>query len=156
LFDIVEVSRRVAGACSRLKIKLKPVHTLDLVVLGAECGHGRGRGRLSNLHLGARDLLSGTFVMLGKTFKGLTDEMLRWQTEKLQTLVVDRDEYTVYLRLELVVEVAFNDVQRSPQYPAGLALRFARVRRYRPDKNAADADTLDAVRAIHEGRRSLS
>jgi DNA ligase-1 len=140
-----------AGSRGSGWLKIKPVHTLDLVVLGAEWGHGRRRGWLSNLHLGARDPQSGQFVMLGKTFKGLTDEMLEWQTENLQALAVDRDKHTVYVRPELVVEVAFNDVQTSPQYPAGLALRFARVRRYRPDKNAADADTLDTVRAIHEG-----
>jgi DNA ligase-1 len=129
-------------------LKVKPRHTLDLVVLAAEWGHGRRRGRLSNLHLGARDA-SGGFVMLGKTFKGLTDAMLAWQTERLLELEVARDAYTVHVRPELVVEVAFDGVQTSPRYPGGMALRFARVLRHRPDKTAAEADTVDAVRAIH-------
>src|SRR5207244_5491482 len=120
-----------------------PAQTLDLVVLAAEWGHGRRRGRLSNLHLGARDPETGRFVMLGKTFKGMTDEMLAWQTEKLLELEVRRDGHTVYVRPELVVEVAFNDVQASPQYPGGVALRFARVKRYRPDKRPDMADTID-------------
>jgi DNA ligase-1 len=130
-------------------LKLKPAVTLDLVVLAAEWGHGRRRGWLSNLHLGARDPEAGGFIMLGKTFKGLTDTMLAWQTERLLALEIGRDAYTVHVRPELVVEVAFNDVQASPHYPGGLALRFARVKRHRTDKSAADADTIAAVRAIH-------
>ena len=136
-----------AGARGGGWLKIKPVHTLDLVVLAAEWGHGRRRGWLSNLHLGARDPAGG-FIMLGKTFKGLTDEMLAWQTRALLERAVARDEYTVQVRPELVVEVAFNDVQSSPRYPGGLALRFARVKAYRPDRTAADADTIDTVRAI--------
>jgi DNA ligase-1 len=133
-------------------VKVKPVHTLDLVVLAAEWGHGRRRGWLSNLHLGARDPHTGGFVMLGKTFKGLTDEMLRWQTERLRQLEVSTDGWQVTVRPELVVEVAFDGVQTSPRYPGGMALRFARVVRYREDKGPADADTVDSVRAVHEGR----
>jgi DNA ligase 1 len=138
-----------AGSRGQAWLKIKRARTLDLVVLAAEWGHGRRRGWLSNLHLGARDEASGGFVMLGKTFKGLTDELLAWQTEALLRLETSRDAYTVYVRPELVVEVAFNDVQESPQYPGGLALRFARVKRYRPDKPAAHADTLATVQAIH-------
>ena len=142
-----EAGRRGAGW-----VKVKPRHTLDLVVLAAEWGHGRRRGWLSNLHLGARDPEQGEFVMLGKTFKGLTDELLAWQTERLQELAVTpTDEYVVRVRPELVVEVAFDGVQASPRYPGGVALRFARVLRYRPDKRAADADTITEVRAIHAG-----
>jgi hypothetical protein len=129
-------------------IKVKPRHTLDLVVLAVEWGHGRRRGWLSNLHLGARDPSAGGFVMLGKTFKGLTDELLTWQTERLLALEERRDSYTVYVRPELVAEIAFDGVQRSPRYPGGLALRFARVLRYREDKTAAEADTIDTVRAL--------
>jgi ATP-dependent DNA ligase I len=129
-------------------IKVKPRHTLDLVVLAVEWGHGRRRGWLSNLHLGARDPSAGGFVMLGKTFKGLTDELLTWQTSRLLALEERRDSYTVYVRPELVVEIAFDGVQRSPRYPGGLALRFARVLRYREDKTAADADTIDTIRAL--------
>ena len=132
-------------------IKVKPRHTLDLVVLAVEWGHGRRRGWLSNLHLGARDPSTGGFVMLGKTFKGLTDELLTWQTERLLALEDHRDSYTVYVRPELVVEIAFDGVQRSPRYPGGLALRFARVLRYREDKSAAEADTIDTVRALSPG-----
>ena len=128
-------------------IKVKPRHTLDLVILAAEWGHGRRRGWLSNLHLGARDPATGGFIMLGKTFKGLTDEMLAWQTGRLLALEDRRDDYTVYVRPELVAEIAFDGVQRSPRYPGGLALRFARVLRYREDKSAAEADTIEAVRA---------
>jgi DNA ligase 1 len=131
--------------------KIKIAHTLDLVVLAAEWGSGRRRGWLSNLHLGARDPASGGFVMLGKTFKGLTDALLEWQTHELLAREIGRDESTVYVRPELVVEIALSGVQASPHYPAGMALRFARVRRYRPDKQAADADTVDAVRALHVG-----
>jgi len=141
-----------AGSRGRAWLKVKPIHTLDLVVLAAEWGSGRRRGWLSNLHLGARDPDSGGFAMLGKTFKGLTDEMLAWQTERFLALETHRDDFTVHVRPEQVVEVAFNEVQASPRYPAGLALRFARVKRYRSDKIAAQADTLATVRAIHEGR----
>jgi ATP-dependent DNA ligase I len=129
-------------------IKVKPRHTLDLVVLAVEWGHGRRRGWLSNLHLGARDPETGGWVMLGKTFKGLTDELLTWQTTRLLELEDHRDEWTVYVRPELVVEIAFDGVQRSPRYPGGMALRFARVLRYREDKPAAEADTIDTVRAL--------
>jgi DNA ligase-1 len=139
-----EAGRRGAGW-----LKVKRAHTLDLVILAAEWGHGRRRGWLSNLHLGARDPATGAFVMLGKTFKGMTDQMLAWQTERLQELETHRDEYTVYVRPELVVEVAFDGVQASTRYPGGLALRFARVKGYRPDKAPAEADTIDTVRAIH-------
>jgi DNA ligase-1 len=132
-------------------IKVKPRHTLDLVVLAVEWGHGRRHGWLSNLHLGARDPDTGGFVMLGKTFKGLTDELLTWQTSRLLELEERRDSYTVYVRPELVVEIAFDGVQRSPRYPGGLALRFARVLRYREDKSAAEADTIDAIRALSPG-----
>ncbi len=132
-------------------VKVKPRHTLDLVILAAEWGHGRRRGWLSNLHLGARDPETGGFVMLGKTFKGLTDEMLRWQTERLQSLAVERGDWVVRVRPELVVEIAFDGVQTSPRYPGGVALRFARVLRYREDKSAAEADTIATVRAIHSG-----
>jgi DNA ligase-1 len=135
-------------------LKLKPAHTLDLVVLAAEWGSGRRHGWLSNLHLGARDAESGQFVMLGKTFKGLTDEMLRWQTEKLLSLETSRDAWTVHVRPELVAEIAFSDVQESPRYPAGLALRFARVKRYRPDKPASEADTLQAVQEMFRRQRA--
>jgi len=135
-----------AGSRGRRWLKVKPARTLDLVVLAAEWGHGRRRGWLSNLHLGARDPEHGGYVMLGKTFKGMTDEMLAWQTQRLLELEVGRDAHTVYVRPELVVEVAFNDVQASPRYPGGLALRFARVKRYRTDKTAAEADTFAAVR----------
>jgi DNA ligase-1 len=134
-------------------LKVKRSWTLDLVVLAAEWGHGRRQGFLSNLHLGARDPQGG-FVMLGKTFKGLTDELLRWQTQKLRELEIGRDAYTVHVRPELVVEVEFNDIQASPHYPGGLALRFARVKRYRSDKRAQDADTIDTVRAIYAGQQA--
>jgi DNA ligase-1 len=137
------------GARSALWLKVKRSHTLDLVVLAAEWGHGRRRGRLSNLHLGAIDPTSGQFVMLGKTFKGMTDAMLAWQTEELLKREVTRDDWTVRVRPELVVEIAFNNLQASPRYPGGLALRFARVKGYRPDKKAQDADTMDTVRAIY-------
>ena len=136
-------------------IKVKPRHTLDLVVLAVEWGHGRRRGWLSNLHLGARDPSTGGFVMLGKTFKGLTDELLTWQTERLLALEDHRDSYTVYVRPALVVEIAFDGVQRSPRYPGGLALRFARVLRYREDKSAAEADTIDMVRVLAAGQAPL-
>jgi DNA ligase-1 len=138
-----EAGRRGAGW-----LKVKPVHTLDLVVLAAEWGHGRRRGVLSNLHLGARDP-EGGFVMLGKTFKGLTDQMLAWQTEHLLGLETGSDGHVVHVRPELVVEIAFDGLQASTRYPGGVALRFARVKRFRPDKRAAEADTLAAVLAIH-------
>ena len=138
-----------AGHRGRRWLKVKPATTLDLVVLAAEWGHGRRQGRLSNLHLGARNPSDGGFVMLGKTFKGMTDEMLEWQTGKLLELEVSRDGITVYVRPELVVEVAFNEVQASTQYPGGVALRFARIKRYRPDKTAAEADTIGSVQEIH-------
>jgi DNA ligase-1 len=138
-----EAGRRGAGW-----LKVKPAHTLDLVVLAAEWGHGRRRGKLSNIHLGARDPAGGGFVMLGKTFKGMTDEMLAWQTEQFQQLETHRDRYTVHVRPELVVEIAFDGVQASPRYPGGVALRFARVKGYRPDKSAEEADTIDTVRAL--------
>jgi len=137
------------GTRSAAWLKVKRTHTLDLVVLAAEWGHGRRHGWLSNLHLGARDPSSGEYVMLGKTFKGLTDALLEWQTAELMARAVSRDEWAVYVRPELVVEIAFNDLQASPRYPGGLALRFARVKGYRPDKKAAEADTMDAVRAIY-------
>ncbi len=142
-----------AGRRGGAWLKVKPRHTLDLVVLAAEWGHGRRRGWLSNLHLGARDPAGG-YVMLGKTFKGLTDELLAWQTQQLLQLETHRDSWTVYVRPALVVEIAFDGVQTSPRYPAGMALRFARVLRYRPDKSPDQADTIDEVRAIHEGRVS--
>jgi len=135
-----------AGRRGGAWLKLKPAHTLDLVVLAVEWGSGRRRGLLSNLHLGARDPERGGFVMLGKTFKGMTDEMLRWQTERLSALAVAREDPVVHVRPELVVEVAFDGVQASSQYPGGVALRFARVRRYRPDKRPEEADTIEAVR----------
>ncbi|MEV0274418.1 ATP-dependent DNA ligase [Hamadaea sp. NPDC050747] len=132
-------------------VKVKPRHTLDLVVLAVEWGHGRRSGLLSNLHLGARDPRTGGFVMLGKTFKGLTDEMLRWQTQRFLELAVDRGDWVVTVRPEQVVEVAFDGVQTSPRYPGGVALRFARVLRYRDDKRADEADTIDEVLRIHAG-----
>jgi DNA ligase-1 len=140
-----------AGGRGAAWLKVKPAHTLDLVVLAAEWGSGRRRGWLSNLHLGARDPATGGFVMLGKTFKGLTDALLAWQTERLLALEVARDEWTVYVRPALVVEIAFDGLQASPHYPGGLALRFARVKRYRSDKTAADADTIETVRSFYRG-----
>ena len=137
-----------AGRRGASWLKLKRAQTLDLVVLAAEWGSGRRRGWLSNLHLGARDPAGG-FVMLGKTFKGLTDATLEWQTRRLQELEITRDQWTVHVRPELVVEIAFDGLQESSRYPGGLALRFARVKRYRPDKSAAQADTIETVRAIH-------
>jgi DNA ligase-1 len=137
-----------AGRRGSAWLKVKAARTLDLVVLAVEWGSGRRKGWLSNIHLGARDSATGGFVMLGKTFKGMTDEMLKWQTKELLAREVGRDGHVVYVRPELVVEVAFNEVQRSPHYPGGVALRFARVKGYRPDKNAAEADTIEAVRAF--------
>jgi DNA ligase-1 len=130
--------------------KVKPVHTLDLVVLGAEWGHGRRQGWLSNLWLGARDP-EGGFVMVGKTFKGLTDDLLTWQTEALLERETSRDGIVVHVRPELVVEVALDGVQTSPRYPGGVALRFARIRRYRDDKGAEDADVIATVRTMRKG-----
>ncbi len=141
-----EAGRR--GAAWR---KVKVASTLDLVVLAAEWGSGRRRGWLSNLHLGARDPETGGFVMLGKTFKGLTDQVLEWQTHRLLELETARDGHVVSVRPQLVVEIAFDGVQASSRYPGGVTLRFARVKRYRDDKDAAQADTIDLVRAIHAG-----
>jgi DNA ligase-1 len=143
----------VAGQRGFLWLKIKPAQTLDLIVLAAEWGHGRRKGWLSNLHLGAKDTESGEFVMLGKTFKGLTDEMLQWQTKKLLELEIGRDEWSVYIRPELVVEIAFNNIQESPHYPGGLALRFARVKSFREDKSPSEADTFQKVREIFESNR---
>lgn len=137
-----------AGGRGASWLKIKRAHTLDLVVLAAEWGHGRRTGWLSNLHLGARDPVSGEYVMLGKTFKGLTDALLAWQTREILARETHRDRSTVHVRPELVVEVAFSDVQQSPRYPGGLALRLARVRRYREDKTAEQADTLEMVRRL--------
>ena len=141
-----------AGRRGSAWLKIKQARTLDLVVLAAEWGHGRRHGWLSNLHLGARDPDANSFVMLGKTFKGLTDQMLAWQTEKLLSLELSRDRAAVYVRPALVAEIAFNEIQTSPVYPGGLALRFARVVRYREDKTASDADTIATVRALAAAR----
>ena len=138
-----------AGNRGAAWLKIKRAHTLDLVVLAAEWGHGRRSGKLSNLHLGALDPATGAYVMLGKTFKGLTDAMLAWQTHEFLLRETHRDDWTVYLRPELVVEVAFSDLQASTRYAGGLALRLARVKRYRQDKTAAEADTMEAVRRIY-------
>jgi DNA ligase-1 len=138
-----------AGSRGAGWLKIKRAHTLDLVVIAAEWGHGRRAGKLSNLHLGALDPESGEYVMLGKTFKGLTDAMLEWQTRELVAREIARDGYTVHVRPELVAEIAFSDVQASARYPGGFALRLARVKRYRKDKRAGEADTIDAVRRIH-------
>jgi DNA ligase 1 len=137
-----------AGRRGKAWRKVKPVRTYDLVVLGAEWGHGRRRGWLSNLHLGARDPNTGDFVMVGKCFKGLTDELLRWQTEALLERETERQGIVVIVRTELVVEIALDGVQRSTRYSGGVALRFARVKRYRPDKNPEDADTIDNLRNL--------
>jgi DNA ligase-1 len=151
-----------AGRRGRAWQKVKPVHTLDLVVLGAEWGYGRRTGSLSNIHLGARDPDGGEPIMVGKTFKGMTDELLAWQTATFPGLAREEPRGTeaggageagqhsheVLLRPELVVEIELDGVQRSPRYPGGVALRFARVLRYRPDKTPAEADTIDAVRAL--------
>ncbi len=143
----------MAGHRGYTWLKIKPAQTLDLVVLAAEWGHGRRKGWLSNLHLGARDPESGKFIMLGKTFKGLTDEMLRWQTEKLLELEISRDKWTVSVKPELVVEVAFNDIQESPRYPGGLALRFARVKNFRTDKSPLEADTIQKTGQLFQAKR---
>jgi DNA ligase-1 len=137
-----------AGRRGKAWLKVKPVRTYDLVVLGAEWGHGRRQGWLSNLHLGARDPQSGGFLMVGKTFKGMTDELLGWQTKALLELETERRGIAVFVRPELVVEIALDGVQGSTRYPGGVALRFARVKRYRPDKAAAEADTIDDLRAL--------
>jgi DNA ligase-1 len=141
-----------AGSRGAGWLKIKKIHTLDLVVIAVEWGSGRRKGWLSNLHLGALDPATGTFVMLGKTFKGMTDRMLAWQTEKLLALETSREGHVVHVRPELVVEIAFNEIQASPTYPGGFALRFARVKRYREDKSAKEADTIAAVRALYEGQ----
>jgi DNA ligase-1 len=138
-----------AGSRGASWLKIKRAHTLDLVVLAAEWGHGRRTGKLSNLHLGALDRATGEYVMLGKTFKGLTDALLEWQTREFLAREIRRDQWTVYVRPELVVEIAFSDLQASTRYPGGLALRLARVKRYRDDKSAADADTMESVRRIY-------
>ena len=138
-----------AGSRGASWLKIKHTRTLDLVVTAAEWGHGRRKGWLSNLHLGARDPSDGGFVMLGKTFKGMTDAMLAWQTAALLEREISRDAWTVYVRPELVVEVAFNNIQASSQYSGGLTLRFARVKRYRTDKRPQDADTIDTIRALY-------
>jgi DNA ligase-1 len=137
-----------AGARGQSWLKIKRPHTLDLVILAAEWGSGRRKGWLSNLHLGARDTEKGGYAMLGKTFKGLTDEMLAWQTGQFLQAEIGRDAYTVYVAPKFVAEIAFNDIQISPRYASGLALRFARVKRYRTDKSPDQADTLETVRSI--------
>ena len=137
-----------AGARGASWLKIKQARTLDLVILAAEWGNGRRKGWLSNLHLGARDTEKGGFAMLGKTFKGLTDEMLAWQTQEFLKIEIERDSYTVYLEPKLVAEIAFNEIQISQRYVSGLALRFARVKRYRPDKSAAESDTYQTVRKL--------
>ncbi len=137
-----------AGSRGQSWLKVKQARTLDLVILAAEWGNGRRQGLLSNLHLGARDTEKGGFAMLGKTFKGLTDEMLAWQTAELQKIEIARDKYTIYVEPKIVVEIAFNEIQVSPRYISGLALRFARVKRYRPDKPVAESDTFQTVQHL--------
>jgi DNA ligase-1 len=137
-----------AGARGQTWFKIKKVHTLDLVILAAEWGNGRRKGWLSNLHLGARDIENRGFAMLGKTFKGMTDDMLRWQTEELLKIETSRDSYTVYVEPKIVVEIAYSDIQTSPRYESGFALRFARVKRYRSDKTAAESDTFETVKKL--------
>jgi DNA ligase-1 len=137
-------------------LKIKRAHTLDLVVLAAEWGHGRRTGKLSNLHLGALDPATGNYVMLGKTFKGLTDAMLEWQTREFLARETHRDQWAVYVRPELVVEIAFSDLQASTRYPGGLALRLARVKRYRDDKRPEEADDMVSVRKIYDAQSSSS
>ena len=141
-----------AGGRGQNWLKIKPSHTLDLVVLAAEWGSGRRRGYLSNLHLGARDANSNEFIMIGKTFKGLTDQTLTWQTEQLLSREIQRDKSTVHVRPELVVEIAFNEVQTSPHYASGYALRFARVKSYRKDKGPEQADTIATIAELHQKR----
>jgi DNA ligase 1 len=145
-----------AGSRGAGWLKIKRAHTLDLVILAAEWGHGRRTGTLSNLHLGALDALTGEWVMLGKTFKGLTDEMLAWQTRELLARETRRDGITVHVRPELVAEIAFSDLQASPRYPGGLALRLARVKRYRTDKGPDQADTMATVRRLYESQQHAS
>jgi DNA ligase-1 len=140
-----------AGRRGKAWQKVKPVHTLDLVVIGAEWGYGRRAGKLSNIHLGARDPDGGDPVMVGKTFKGMTDQLLEWQTETFPGLAREHHDWGVLLRPELVVEIALDGAQRSTRYPGGVALRFARVLRYRPDRTPSDADSIDAVRALLAG-----
>jgi DNA ligase-1 len=147
-----------AGRRGQTWLKVKQARTLDLVILAAEWGSGRRRGTLSNLHLGARDAERGGFVMLGKTFKGLTDEMLAWQTKKFLELEIGRDAHTVFVRPEVVAEIAFNEIQAS-SYPGGVTLRFARVKRYRDDKTAAEADTIATIQEMYRrdtGQGSLA
>jgi DNA ligase-1 len=145
-----------AGRRGAAWLKVKPVHSLDLVVLAVEWGSGRREGWLSNLHLGARDHKTNSFIMLGKTFKGLTDEMLRYQTQELQKRAITQDAHTVYVRPELVVEILFDGLQESPHYPGGVALRFARVKRYRPDKAPNQADTIQTVRQIYQRQSGVT
>jgi DNA ligase-1 len=144
-------AKYAAGARGQSWVKVKRARTLDLVILAAEWGSGRRKGWLSNLHLGARDVEKGGFAMLGKTFKGLTDEMLAWQTRELLQIEIARDSYTVHVEPKIVVEIAFNDLQVSPRYVSGLALRFARVKRYRTDKSVEQSDTFQTVKQIAEG-----
>jgi DNA ligase-1 len=146
----------IAGRRGRAWRKVKPVRTYDLVVLGAEWGHGRRQGWLSNLHLGARDPRTGELLMVGKTFKGMTDALLEWQTQELLAREVERKGIAVLVRPELVVEIALDGVQSSTRYPGGLALRFARVKRYRPDKSAAEADTIDDLHELLGGTSRTS
>jgi DNA ligase-1 len=141
-------SAYVAGRRGKAWRKVKPVRTYDLVVLGAEWGHGRRKGWLSNLHLGARDPATGGFLMVGKCFKGLTDELLEFQTKEIGARKIEQEGIFVRARPELVVEIAIDGVQRSPRYPGGLALRFARVKRYRPDKDPSEADTINALQEL--------
>jgi DNA ligase-1 len=145
-----------AGSRGASWLKIKHTHTLDLVVLAAEWGHGRRTGKLSNLHLGALDPDTGDYVMLGKTFKGLTDSLLEWQTKEFLARETHRDEWTVYIRPELVVEIAFNDLQASPRYPGGIALRLARVKQYRSDKGPDQADAMETVRRLFESQRGAA
>jgi DNA ligase-1 len=145
-----------AGRRGKSWQKVKPVHTLDLVVIGAEWGYGRRSGKLSNIHLGARDPDGGDPVMVGKTFKGMTDQLLEWQTQTFPEHAREQHDWGVLLRPELVVEIALDGAQRSTRYAGGVALRFARVLRYRPDKTPAEADTLDAVRALLAGGEGRS
>jgi DNA ligase 1 len=151
-YDAALAAGHEAGNRGASWLKVKRAHTLDLVVLAAEWGSGRRTGKLSNLHLGALDSATGEYVMLGKTFKGLTDAMLEWQTREFLARETHRDRWTVYVRPELVVEVAFSDLQGSRRYPGGVALRLARVKRYRPDKRVDEADTMDAVRKVYDAQ----